>query len=318
MERRTLAGAAFRSRRRPGLHGDERLLLGPRRRESLATLERALELGIDFLDTAEMYGRSRTKTARPFPPGPAGQGRLREVGHQPRSGRPASGGSTARPRGAPRDRGEPQALRTDVIDLYYCTVSTRRRRSRSRSAPCRPRPRGKIRFIACPRRARRRSSARRRRAGHRIADEYSLWSRDPEDGVLAACRRLASLRRLQPARPRFLTGQIRRFEDLAPDDYRRTSPRFQARTSAGTERLAHRRARAREAARRANSRSPGCSRRARTWCRSPAPSPRVPRGERGGRARDALRAGLEAIDRVAPRRGRRFALPGGDDGTLAR
>jgi aryl-alcohol dehydrogenase-like predicted oxidoreductase len=61
-----------------------------------------------------------------------------------------------------------------------------------------------------------------------LQSEYSLWSRDPEDGALAACRELGiGFVAYSPLGRGFLTGAIRRFEDLAPDDYRRHSPRFQ-------------------------------------------------------------------------------------------
>jgi aryl-alcohol dehydrogenase-like predicted oxidoreductase len=61
-----------------------------------------------------------------------------------------------------------------------------------------------------------------------VQTEYSLWSRDPEDGVLAACRELGvGFVPYSPLGRGFLTGQIKRFEDLEPDDYRRHSPRFQ-------------------------------------------------------------------------------------------
>ena len=61
-----------------------------------------------------------------------------------------------------------------------------------------------------------------------VQSEYSLWSRDPEDGVLAACRELGvGFVPYSPLGRGFLTGQIKRFEDLEPDDYRRHSPRFQ-------------------------------------------------------------------------------------------
>jgi aryl-alcohol dehydrogenase-like predicted oxidoreductase len=61
-----------------------------------------------------------------------------------------------------------------------------------------------------------------------LQSEYSLWTRDPEDEVLAACRKLGvGFVPFSPLGRGFLTGQIRRFEDLAPDDFRRTSPRFQ-------------------------------------------------------------------------------------------
>jgi aryl-alcohol dehydrogenase-like predicted oxidoreductase len=61
-----------------------------------------------------------------------------------------------------------------------------------------------------------------------LQTEYSLWTRDPEDGVLAACRKLGvGFVAYSPLGRGFLTGQIKRFEDLAPDDYRRNTPRFQ-------------------------------------------------------------------------------------------
>jgi aryl-alcohol dehydrogenase-like predicted oxidoreductase len=72
---------------------------------------------------------------------------------------------------------------------------------------------------------------RRAHAVHPIAalqTEYSLWTRDPEDGILAAARLLGvGFVAYSPLGRGFLTGQIKRFEDLAPDDYRRQSPRFQ-------------------------------------------------------------------------------------------
>ena len=61
-----------------------------------------------------------------------------------------------------------------------------------------------------------------------MQSEYSLWSRDPEDDVLATCRELGiGFLAYSPLGRGFLTGQIKRFEDLAPDDYRRFAPRFQ-------------------------------------------------------------------------------------------
>jgi aryl-alcohol dehydrogenase-like predicted oxidoreductase len=61
-----------------------------------------------------------------------------------------------------------------------------------------------------------------------LETEYSLWSRDPEDGVIAACRHLGiGFVAYSPLGRGFLTGQIKRFEDLPADDYRRQSPRFQ-------------------------------------------------------------------------------------------
>jgi aryl-alcohol dehydrogenase-like predicted oxidoreductase len=88
---------------------------------------------------------------------------------------------------------------------------------------------GKIRYLglseAHP------DTLRRAHKVHPIAalqTEYSLWSRDPEEKVLPTCRELGiGFVAYSPLRRGFLTGQIKRFEDLAPDDWRRTSPRFQ-------------------------------------------------------------------------------------------
>jgi aryl-alcohol dehydrogenase-like predicted oxidoreductase len=61
-----------------------------------------------------------------------------------------------------------------------------------------------------------------------LQTEYSLWTRDPEDEILATCRELGiGFVAYSPLGRGFLTGQFQRFEDLAPDDYRRASPRFQ-------------------------------------------------------------------------------------------
>src|SRR3954468_3713202 len=88
---------------------------------------------------------------------------------------------------------------------------------------------GKVRYLglseASP------ATIRRANAVHPISalqTEYSLWTRDPEDGVLPACRALGiGFVAYSPLGRGFLTGQFKRFEDLAADDYRRQSPRFQ-------------------------------------------------------------------------------------------
>jgi len=88
---------------------------------------------------------------------------------------------------------------------------------------------GKVRYLGLSEAAA--ATIRRACAVHPIAasqNEYSLWSRDPEDGILAACRELGvGLVAYSPLGRGFLTGQIRKFDDLAPDDFRRFSPRFQ-------------------------------------------------------------------------------------------
>ena len=88
---------------------------------------------------------------------------------------------------------------------------------------------GKVRYLGLSEAAP--ATLERAHAVHPIAalqSEYSLWTRDPEDEVLATCRRLGvALVAYSPLGRGFLTGAIRRFEDLPQDDYRRASPRFQ-------------------------------------------------------------------------------------------
>jgi len=88
---------------------------------------------------------------------------------------------------------------------------------------------GKVRFLGLSEAAP--QTIRRAQAVHPISalqTEYSLWTRDPEDGILAAVRELGiGFVAYSPLGRGFLTGQIRHFEDLAPDDFRRLTPRFQ-------------------------------------------------------------------------------------------
>ena len=201
--------------------------------ESLATLERALDLGVTFLDTAEMYGpytneellgrflrgrRARVELATKFgirrdPTNPAG----RVLDGSPANVRRSVEGSL-------------QRLGTDVIDLYYLhRVDPNTPIEETVGAMGELVTEGKVRFLGLSE-AGPETLARAARV-HPITalqTEYSLWSRDPEDGVLATCRRLGiGFVAYSPLGRGFLTGQIKRFEDLAADDYRRHSPRFQ-------------------------------------------------------------------------------------------
>jgi aryl-alcohol dehydrogenase-like predicted oxidoreductase len=122
------------------------------------------------------------------------------------------------------------------------------------------------------------ATIRRANAVHPIAalqTEYSLWTRDPEDEVLPTTRELGiAFVAYSPLGRGFLTGQIKRFEDLAEDDYRRSSPRFQGENfQRNLDVVARVELLAREnAARRANWRSRGFSLRATTSFRFPVPS----------------------------------------------
>src|SRR5947207_670580 len=137
--------------------------------ESIATIHRALELGINLLDTADVYG--------PFT-------------NEQLVGR------------AVRDRRDRVVLATKFGNVRYLGLSE--------AAP---------------------ATIRRAHATHPISalqTEYSLWSRDPEDEILPTCRELGiGFVAYSPLGRGFLSGQIRRYEDLAPDDWRRSNPRFQ-------------------------------------------------------------------------------------------
>jgi aryl-alcohol dehydrogenase-like predicted oxidoreductase len=201
--------------------------------ESIATLHRALDLGMTFLDTADIYGYGDNEALV----GQALRGRRDQVVLATKFG-------IVRDRAQPTARGisgRPEYVRSacdaslarlgvDVIDLYYQhrvdpgtpiedTVGAMADLVRA----------GKVRYLGLSEA----SAATLRRAArvHPIAalqSEYSLWTRDPEDEVLAACRELGiGFVAYSPLGRGFLTGAIRKFDDLAADDFRRHSPRFQ-------------------------------------------------------------------------------------------
>ncbi len=200
--------------------------------ESMATLHRALDLGIDFLDTADMYGpftneelvgraiagrRDEVVIATKFGNVRAADGTNLGVNGQPDYVRTACDASLRR-------------LRVDVIDLYYQhrvdktvpiedTVGAMAELVRA----------GKVRYLGLSEAAP--QTIRRAQAVHPISalqTEYSLWSRDPEDDLLATCRELGiGFVAYSPLGRGFLTGRFKSFEDLPADDYRRINPRFQ-------------------------------------------------------------------------------------------
>jgi aryl-alcohol dehydrogenase-like predicted oxidoreductase len=121
-------------------------------------------------------------------------------------------------------------LGVDAIDLYYQhRVDPKTPIEETVGAMSALVREGKVRFLGLSEAGS--ATLRRASAVHPIAalqTEYSLWSRDPEDGILAACRDLGiGFVAYSPLGRGFLTGQIARFEDLAADDWRRMSPRFQ-------------------------------------------------------------------------------------------
>jgi aryl-alcohol dehydrogenase-like predicted oxidoreductase len=200
--------------------------------ESIATIRRALDLGIDFLDTADIYGPYTNERLV----GRAIEGRREEVKVATKFGnlRGEDGsflGVNGRPDYVKRAcDASLQRLGTDYIDLYYQhrvdrtvpieeTVGAMADLVRA----------GKVRHLglseAAPPTIRR---AVREHAITALQTEYSLWTRDPEDEVLPTCRKLGiGFVAYSPLGRGFLTGRFRTIDDLPPDDYRRQSPRFQ-------------------------------------------------------------------------------------------
>lgn len=202
--------------------------------ESVATIHRALDLGLTLLDTADMYGPYTNEELV----GRAIRGRRDQVFLATKFGivRDPQDSSRRGVNGRPEYvraacDGSLQRLDVATIDLYYQhrldpntpiedTVGAMADLVRA----------GKVRYLGLSEVSA--ATLERACAVHPITavqSEYSLWSRDPEtDGVLTACRRLGvGFVAYSPLGRGFLTGAIRRPEDLAADDYRRTSPRFQ-------------------------------------------------------------------------------------------
>jgi aryl-alcohol dehydrogenase-like predicted oxidoreductase len=200
--------------------------------ESIATIEYALDHGINFFDTADMYGvganekllgrviRGRRDglviaTKFGFARGP--QGEYLGVNGTPEYVRQCCEASLKR-------------LGIETIDLYYQhRVDPATPIEETVGAMAELVRAGKVRYLGLSEAAA--PTIRRAHAVHPIAalqSEYSLWTRDPEETVLPSLRELGiALVPYSPLGRGFLTGQIRSINDLAADDYRRTSPRFQ-------------------------------------------------------------------------------------------
>jgi aryl-alcohol dehydrogenase-like predicted oxidoreductase len=201
--------------------------------ESIATIHRALELGVNFLDTADMYGPYKNEELV----GRAIKGKRDKVVLATKFGivrdpaNPSVRGVNGKPDYIRRScEGSLKRLGVEVIDLYYQhRVDPNTPIEETVGAMAQLVQEGKIRHIglseASPQTLRRAVKVHPITA---LQTEYSLWSRDPEDEILSACRELGvGFVAYSPLGRGFLTGQFSRFEDLPSDDYRRFSPRFQ-------------------------------------------------------------------------------------------
>jgi aryl-alcohol dehydrogenase-like predicted oxidoreductase len=201
--------------------------------ESIATIHRALELGVNFLDTSDMYGPHKNEELV----GRAIAGRRDEVvlatkfGIVRDPGDPAKRGVNGRPEYVRESiEGSLRRLGTDHVDLYYQhRVDPDTPIEETVGAMAELVQEGKVRTIGLSEAGP--ETIRRAHAVHPIAavqSEYSLWSRDVEDAVLPTLKELGiGLVAYSPLGRGFLTGAIKSIDDLEPHDYRRFSPRFQ-------------------------------------------------------------------------------------------
>jgi aryl-alcohol dehydrogenase-like predicted oxidoreductase len=201
--------------------------------ESTATIQLALDRGMTFLDTADVYGRGENEILV----GRAIRGRRHEVTLATKFGNvrdPQTGawvGVSGRPEYIQQScEASLKRLGVDCVELYYQhRVDPNVPIEETVGAMARLIEQGKVRHLGLSEAAP--ATIRRAAAVHPISalqTEYSLWTRDPEDEVLATCRELGiGFVAYSPLGRGFLTGQIRRPEDIPADDYRHNHPRFQ-------------------------------------------------------------------------------------------
>jgi aryl-alcohol dehydrogenase-like predicted oxidoreductase len=201
--------------------------------ESIATIHRALELGITFLDTADVYGPYKNEELV----GRAIKGKRDKVVLATKFGivrdpaNPSARGVNGKPDYIRRAcEASLKRLGVETIDLYYQhRVDPNTPIEETVGALAQLVQEGKIRHIglseASPQTLRRAVKVHFITA---LQTEYSLWSREPEDEILSTCQELGiGFVAYSPLGRGFLTGQFTRFEDFPEDDYRRFSPRFQ-------------------------------------------------------------------------------------------
>ncbi len=199
---------------------------------SIETIHRALELGMDFLDTADIYGpftnerlvgrairdrRAAVVLATKFGNMRSEDGTFLGINGRPEYVRQACDASL-------------QRLGVETIDVYYQhRVDPNTPIEDTVGAMAGLVTAGKVRYLGLSEAAP--DTIRRAHAVHPIAavqTEYSLWTREPEAGVLDTCRSLGiGFVAYSPLGRGFLTGRFRSLDDLAPNDWRRNNPRFQ-------------------------------------------------------------------------------------------
>ncbi|MGA2250785.1 aldo/keto reductase [Terracidiphilus sp.] len=201
--------------------------------ESIATIHRALELGIDFLDTSDVYGpytneelvgraikdrRDRVFLATKF-------GIVRDPANPTKRGVDGSPAYVRKSAEASLKR-----LQVETIDLYYQhRVDAKTPIEETVGEMARLVEEGKVRYLGLSEAAP--ETLERANAVHQITalqTEYSLWSREPEEGLLALCEKLGTgFVAYSPLGRGFLTGAFKSPDDFEADDFRRNSPRFQ-------------------------------------------------------------------------------------------
>jgi aryl-alcohol dehydrogenase-like predicted oxidoreductase len=206
---------------------------GPRNdQESLDVIHRALELGLNFLDTADAYGIGhneklvgnaiRDRRDKAFLATKFGNVRTPDGGWADINGRPEYVQQAC--------EASLQRLGLETIDLYYQhRVDPKVPIEETVGAMARLVEQGKVRYLGLSEAAP--QTIRRAHKVHPIAalqTEYSLWTRDPEGDVIPTCRELGiTFVAYSPLGRGFLTGKIQNLNDLAPDDWRRRNPRFE-------------------------------------------------------------------------------------------
>ena len=205
----------------------------PDDRKSLATIDRALELGINFLDTSDVYGPHANEVLV----GKALKGRRNSFFVATKFGivrdpaDPTKRGVDGSPAYVRKCvEGSLKRLGIDTIDLYYQhRVDPKTPIEETVGAMSRLVEEGKVRFLGLSEAAP--ATIERAHRTHPISalqTEYSLWTRDPEPEILPTCRQLGTaFVAYSPLGRGFLTGAYKSPDDFEPGDYRRSSPRFQ-------------------------------------------------------------------------------------------